>query len=1400
MNYAGAFDFGSLGVSAEAGGHTAVTSTATSHVGSSSAIIVEDAGLVFSGDYARRGGDLVLSKDGHDHVIQDYFKGHDRKALGTPDGATLSPEIVKALVGEVQVAQAGAANAAGQVIGTVSKLTGTATAIRNGVSVTLNVGDNVQKGDVVQAGADSSLNLAFIDGTVFGLSANARMVLNEMVYDPQGSANSSLLSLVQGTITFVAGETAKNGNMRVDTPVATMGIRGTAVLVEIGFEVPGQGNAPPVKFQVLVEPGGHVGSYLLYSKSDPSLVIGTVNQAGQVTSIAGNGDASTAQAGPLPPIAQAIIQQTLQQYFPNYIPDANPRGNAPGGGSAPSDPTPGASNPDPIKFTPPGDLPIGTPILVPINLPGSPIGTPPVNVIITRLNSAPTVTVEPVVVTLPRDASGFDIDHQVTIIDPDVADIAVRYVPGSARIVSAAGPAATPSALDLKSLVAIDPQTGEVSYDPAGFKFLAAGQKAVYTIAFDSRSGPDTTHQTLTLTVDGSNDAPVFMTALTGAVIQGDAVRSFDLLTGASDPDLGETATLTIGGIKFSLNGSPAQPAAPGGVTLDGSTLHVDPNAFAYLGAGETATVTVSYRIIDAHGASVPQSETITITGVNDAPRVVSTNFSVTPNGDVTLNASSFTISDADHSSNITFTVTGVTGGTFVVGSSHAMRLAASGPSSFTMEDLQQGRVHFISDGSGAPRFTLTVDDGSGAANSKSAPSEQTVAYVNAPPVVHGPLTLNAREGDDAVTVDLLAGASDPDPGHALSIDNVRFILNGEEQEGIPRGLSLCGSSLTLDPDSQAFNFLAAGQTMLLVVSYDILDGQGARAAQTETITIVGTNDRPTISAASFCLTEGGTTVLRACDIGLSDADSGDFTFTATSVRHGKFQVTANGTTWHDAASFTSAQLAAGFVRFVHDGSERDASFAISANDGSSENNISNVFRATIEIVHVNDAPKMIAAPLLIAEGGTVVLTVLNFLTIDPDDHRFTFHVSNVHHGEFQLWDGQCWVETCSFTTADLKAGHVIFSHDGGEAPPSYTVVADDGHDTNHVSNPVNAAVLFVPINDAPIITGAHFSVEQGHSVLLHAANFDVCDPDSSSFKFTVSHVEGGRFETWDADHCRWVADRTFTTAELNADHVRFVQDGSDCVPTFSIKANDGSWINGTGNQFTHAQVTVLHAPEIDTRHLDAQLDPCEGGVTITGVAFSDQDADCRPFHLTATACEGSVALEQSDGSQSELSASLAGGFTYRPAASEAPYVEKVSLTVTDPDGLKDQVSFVFQVGATDQCQVSPLVGGAGKDILVSSAWNETMTGGRGADQFVFGPNNGHDFVTDFRAGVDKIDLHVPAFAAGNACSFQEWMCAHAESKGCDTLLTLDDCGRDTVLLQNVTVSQLHQNDFIVHA
>src|SRR5262249_28928746 len=59
------------------------------------------------------------------------------------------------------------------------------------------------------------------------------------------------------------------------------------------------------------------------------------------------------------------------------------------------------------------------------------------------------------------------------------------------------------------------------------------------------------------------------------------------------------------------------------GVTLDGDTLHVDPNAYNSLAVGEHETINLGYDIIDGHGGSVPQTATVTIYGENDKPTII---------------------------------------------------------------------------------------------------------------------------------------------------------------------------------------------------------------------------------------------------------------------------------------------------------------------------------------------------------------------------------------------------------------------------------------------------------------------------------------------------------------------------------------------------------------------------------------------------------------------------------------------------------------------------------------------------------------------------------------------------------------------------------------------------------
>jgi len=121
-----------------------------------------------------------------------------------------------------------------------------AVVVQASTSSQVKVGDLVYLGDVVQTGADGKIGINFSDGSSFNLSSNGRMDLNEFVYDPNSKSNSTLFNLSKGTFTFVAGNVAKTGDMKIDTPVATMGIRGTTPHVEIS-------DNGTVKFSTLIE-------------------------------------------------------------------------------------------------------------------------------------------------------------------------------------------------------------------------------------------------------------------------------------------------------------------------------------------------------------------------------------------------------------------------------------------------------------------------------------------------------------------------------------------------------------------------------------------------------------------------------------------------------------------------------------------------------------------------------------------------------------------------------------------------------------------------------------------------------------------------------------------------------------------------------------------------------------------------------------------------------------------------------------------------------------------------------------------------------------------------------------------------------------------------------------------
>lgn len=196
-------------------------------------------------------------------------------AMPSPLEVAQTPVIVDALSGRTKFAQAQPAPAAApapaattspspaqaaaaEPVGNVATLTGIATVIRNKDSIPLKLQDDIFMNDTLQTSANSTLGVTFNDATTFNLTANARITVDNYVYEDGGKQNAALFDVTRGTVAFVAAAVAKTGDMTISTPTATLGIRGTTGLVEVP-EGAAANNPNHVAIKLYPDPDGHVG-------------------------------------------------------------------------------------------------------------------------------------------------------------------------------------------------------------------------------------------------------------------------------------------------------------------------------------------------------------------------------------------------------------------------------------------------------------------------------------------------------------------------------------------------------------------------------------------------------------------------------------------------------------------------------------------------------------------------------------------------------------------------------------------------------------------------------------------------------------------------------------------------------------------------------------------------------------------------------------------------------------------------------------------------------------------------------------------------------------------------------------------------------------------------------------
>lgn len=119
-------------------------------------------------------------------------------------------------------------------IGSISELKGEALVNRSGEALTAALDLGVESYDDVRT-ANSRVGLTFIDDSVVRLTEHSKLILDEVIFDPDPSKSKIGLTFASGTARFITGKIGgiNKENIKINTPTSQIGIRGTDFTVTV---------------------------------------------------------------------------------------------------------------------------------------------------------------------------------------------------------------------------------------------------------------------------------------------------------------------------------------------------------------------------------------------------------------------------------------------------------------------------------------------------------------------------------------------------------------------------------------------------------------------------------------------------------------------------------------------------------------------------------------------------------------------------------------------------------------------------------------------------------------------------------------------------------------------------------------------------------------------------------------------------------------------------------------------------------------------------------------------------------------------------------------------------------------------------------------------------------------
>jgi hypothetical protein len=120
-------------------------------------------------------------------------------------------------------------------IGLVKTATGDTSIMRDSRLIAAQPGCSLLQGDVLLTGAKGTMGVILRDDTILSMGSSTEVRLEQFAFEPAEHKLGMVVRVAKGIIGYLSGRISKlaPGSVRLETPVATLGVRGTYLFARI---------------------------------------------------------------------------------------------------------------------------------------------------------------------------------------------------------------------------------------------------------------------------------------------------------------------------------------------------------------------------------------------------------------------------------------------------------------------------------------------------------------------------------------------------------------------------------------------------------------------------------------------------------------------------------------------------------------------------------------------------------------------------------------------------------------------------------------------------------------------------------------------------------------------------------------------------------------------------------------------------------------------------------------------------------------------------------------------------------------------------------------------------------------------------------------------------------------